>query len=50
MTDINNYVEYFRTLAREHKEINDFYMMDINESLDTLRSNIKYPDQPFRKL
>jgi len=24
MTDINSYVEYFRTLATEHKEINDF--------------------------
>jgi len=43
MTDINSYVEYFRTIAREHKEINDFYMMDINEPLDALRSNIKYP-------
>ena len=43
MTDINSYVEHFRTLAREHKEINDFYMMDINEPLDALRSNIKYP-------
>ena len=43
MTDINGYVEYFRTLAREHKEINDYYMMDINEPLDALRSNIKYP-------
>ncbi len=43
MTDINSYVEYFRTLAREHKEINDFYMMDINEPLNALRSNIKYP-------
>ena len=43
MTDINSYVVYFRTLAREHKEINDFYMMDINEPLDALRSNIKYP-------
>ena len=43
MTDINSYVEYFRTLAREHKEINDFYMMDINEPLDALRSRIKYP-------
>jgi hypothetical protein len=43
MTDINSYVEYFRTLAMEHKEINDFYMMDINEPLDALRSNIKYP-------
>jgi hypothetical protein len=43
MTDINSYVEYFRILANEHKEINDFYMMDINEPLDALRSNIKYP-------
>ena len=43
MTDINSYVEYFGTLAREHKEINDFYMMDINEPLDALRSNIRYP-------
>jgi len=43
MTDINSYVEYFRTLASEHKEINDFYMMDINEPLDALRSKIKYP-------
>jgi hypothetical protein len=43
MTDINSYVEYFRTLAQEHKEISDFYMMDINEPLDALRSTIKYP-------
>ena len=43
MTDINSYIEYFRTLASEHKEINDFYMMDINEPLDALRSSIKYP-------
>ena len=43
MTDINSYVEYFRTIASEHKEINDFYIMDINEPLAALRSNIKYP-------
>ncbi len=43
MTDINRYVEYFRNIAAEHKEINDFYMMDINEPLAALRSNIKYP-------
>ena len=42
MTDINSYVEYFHNLAREHNGINDFYMMDINEPLDALRSNIKY--------
>ena len=43
MADISSYIEYFRILAREHKEINDFYLMDINEPLDALRSNIKYP-------
>ena len=43
MTDINRYVEYFRTIAREHKEINDIYMMDINEPLAALRTNIKSP-------
>jgi hypothetical protein len=43
MTDINSYVEYFRTLAQEHKEIKNCYMMDINEPLAALRSNIKYP-------
>jgi len=43
MTDINSYVEYFHTLAIEHKEIEDFYMMDINEPLEALRSNIIYP-------
>jgi hypothetical protein len=43
MTDINSYVEYFRTIAREHKEIHDFYMMDINEPLGALRTTIKYP-------
>ena len=43
MTDINNYIEYFQTLSSEHKEINDFNMMDINEPLDALRSNIMNP-------
>ena len=43
MTDINSYIEYFHTLAIEHKEIEDFYMMDINEPLEALRSNIIYP-------
>jgi hypothetical protein len=43
MADISSYIEYFRKLASEHKEINDFYMMDINEPLDALRSTIKYP-------
>ena len=43
MADISSYIEYFRTLAAEHKEINGFYMMDINEILDGLRSTVKYP-------
>ena len=43
MADISSYIEYFRRIATEHKEINGFYMMDINEILDGLRSTIKYP-------
>lgn len=43
MADISSYIEYFRKIADEHKEINGFYMMDINEILDGLRSTVKYP-------
>jgi hypothetical protein len=43
MADINSYIEYFRKIATEHKDINGFYMMDINEILDGLRSTVKYP-------
>jgi hypothetical protein len=43
MGSISSYIEYFRRIAGEHKEINGFYMMDINEILDGLRSTIKYP-------
>lgn len=43
MADINSYIEYFRRLASEHKEIKRFYMMDINEILDGLRSTVQYP-------
>lgn len=43
MAEISSYIEYFRRLAAEHKEINGFYLMDINEILDGLRSTVKYP-------
>ena len=43
MADISSYIEYFRRLGTEHKEINGFYMMDINEPLDALRSTVRYP-------
>ncbi len=43
MADISSYIEYFRRLAAEHKEIKGFYMMDINEILNGLRSTVKYP-------
>jgi len=43
MADISSYIDYFRRIAAEHKEINGFYMMDINEILDGLRSTVKYP-------
>jgi len=43
MADISSYIEYFRRIVDEHKEINGFYMMDINEILDGLRSTVRYP-------
>ena len=43
MADISSYIEYFRKIVAEHSAINGFYMMDINEILDGLRSTVKYP-------
>jgi hypothetical protein len=43
MADISSYTEYFRMIAAEHKQIKGFYMMDINEILDGLRSTVRYP-------
>jgi hypothetical protein len=43
MGKISSYIEYFRTIAEEHPGINGFYMMDINEVMDGLRTTIKYP-------
>lgn len=43
MGTISNYIGYFRKIAQEDPEINGFYMMDINEILEGLRSTVKYP-------
>lgn len=43
MGSISSYVEYFRKIAEEHPDINGFYMMDVNEVINGLRSTIKYP-------
>jgi hypothetical protein len=43
MGTISTYIEYFRKVAQEHPEINGFYMMDINEILEGLRTTVKYP-------
>jgi hypothetical protein len=43
MGSISSYIEYFRRIADENKDINGFYMMDINEILEGLRTTIKYP-------
>lgn len=43
MTDLVNYLRYFQQIANEHVDISDFYVMDINEPLAALRSDIKYP-------
>jgi hypothetical protein len=43
MTDVTDYIAYFRQLATEHVDIDDFYMMDINEPLIAMKNTAKYP-------
>jgi len=43
MTDLRDYISYFQQLACEHKDIKDFYIMDINEPLMAMRSQMQYP-------
>ena len=43
MGSISCYIEYFRKIATEHPDIKGFYMMDINEILNGLRSTVLYP-------
>ena len=43
MTDITNYLAYFRNLQSLHVNINSFFVMDINEPLAALRGEMKYP-------
>ena len=43
MTDVSAYLQYFRNLANLHVNINDFYVMDINEPLNAMRSGMKFP-------
>ena len=42
MADISSYIEYFRRITTEHKEINGFYMMDINEILQYLPHRYRF--------
>ena len=43
MTDLNDYLHYFKKLADEHVDIKDFYVMDINEPLIAMRDAIQFP-------
>ena len=43
MTDVRAYLHYFQQLAKQHNQINDFYVMDINEPLQALRGAIRFP-------
>ena len=43
MNDVSAYLEYFRNLASLHVNINDFYVMDINEPLNAMRTSMKFP-------
>jgi hypothetical protein len=42
-TDVRDYISYFQQLADEHKEIKDFYIMDINEPLMAMRGSMQFP-------
>ena len=43
MTDVRAYLSYFQNIARMHKDINDFYVMDLQEPLAALRGNMQFP-------
>jgi hypothetical protein len=43
MIIISDYIGYFQHLAKRHKDIMSFYIMDINEVLTSLRSDVRYP-------
>jgi hypothetical protein len=41
--NVTDYIEYFQDLAGRHKDINGFYIMDINEIETSIRNDLKYP-------
>ena len=41
--NVISYVQYFKSIASLHKSIKGFYIMDINEVLEGLRGDLKYP-------
>ena len=43
MTDVRSYLHYFQNLTKEHKGIRDFYIMDIQEPLASIRGNMTFP-------
>jgi hypothetical protein len=43
MTDIKAYLDYFQILALQHVDIKSYYVMDINEPLAALRSEMQFP-------
>lgn len=43
MTDFKSYIQYFQLLAATHVDIKGFFVMDINETLEALRGDIKFP-------
>ena len=43
MTDFKSYIQYFQLISATHVGINGFFVMDINETLEALRGDIKFP-------
>ena len=41
--EVTSYIQYFKNLAALHVSLKGFYIMDINEILEGLRAEVKYP-------
>lgn len=50
MTDLKEYLAYFQQLANEHVDVKDFYIMDINEAMIALKSDMNFPAMVLNSL
>lgn len=43
MVDLTDYIQYFQRVSNEHVDINDFYIMDINEPVQAFKNGMEFP-------